>query len=105
MKLIENHKVEIRFNYYGDDNTPHEFKYIERIVSMNGEEIYRDKQNIKLYSLNNSPLFQFEQWIIGSLAPEQAKRGNDVSSNSRQRICTLHKFWLKVFGKFFKLKP
>lgn len=70
MELKESHTVEIRYSFYGDDiNIPDELKCIERIVTMDGKEVYRDKISKEIYSVDNSPLSQLERWITGEIPP------------------------------------
>lgn len=65
-KAIPSSKIEVIFNYgapkQGDNgkflSTP-----IERIVLIDGEEIYRDKQMPFLYVRDKSILRQFENWV------------------------------------------
>lgn len=65
MELACSSKIEIVFNYFdaGKDDNEHFLPTpIERIVSIDGEEIYRDKQKPAIYAKDKSILRQFEDW-------------------------------------------
>lgn len=108
MKEIPSSKIEVIFNY-GTSKLGNNGKFIpvpiERIVLIDGEEIYRDKQMPFLYMRDKSLLRQFENWVNEYYSkPKQTQCCCKVCRNSQNNICFFSKLWFKFFGKRFKLK-
>ena len=99
------HKIEVIFNHYGVKGIHKTTVYdnIERIVLVDGEEIYRDKQRNGIYHKDKSILRQFENWSNEFLLKEFDNR-KDVDSKNHDCSCFCCKFWLKLFRKCFKFK-
>lgn len=108
MKAIPSSKIEVIFNYDApkqSDNGKLMPTPVERIVLVDGEEIYRDKQMPFLYVRDKSILRQFENWTNEYYSKsKQAQCCCKVCRNGQNRTCFFSKLWLKLFGKRFKLK-
>lgn len=70
---------------------------IERIVLVDGEEVYRDRQKNALFCKDESVLRQFEDWC-NELLFENSKHGSDATCNPNKLFSLVRKFWLKLFG-------
>lgn len=109
MKLICSEKIEVIFNHYADETNLERVgipvTYIERIVLVDGEEIYRDKQKPNIYNKDKSLLYQFKNWANEYYSEtEQTQCCNNISSNRRNYIRFFSKLWFKLFRKRFKFK-
>lgn len=99
------HKIEVIFNHLIGRKSGIFTSYdtIERIVLVDGEEIYKDKQMPVQYCKDKSILRQFEEWTSEFLLEEFDNR-KDVASDTHNCSCFFCKFWFKLFGKRFKFK-
>ena len=68
---------------------------IERVVFVNGEEIYRDRYTLPSFPSGKDPIRALELFLMG----EQPKSGRDRSRNSRNLINLLKNFWVIRFRK------
>lgn len=70
---------------------------IERIVLVDGEEVFHDIQKNALFSRDESILRQFENWC-NELLLENSKNRGDVACNTNKFFSLVSKFWFKLFG-------
>lgn len=109
MELICSEKIEVICNHYTNENPSEGSKKpvacIERIVSVDGEEVYRDQQKPALRYKDNSILHQFENWTNEFYSEsEQSKSSDNITGNRCNCCCPFCKLWFKFFGKGFKFK-
>lgn len=101
-------KIEIIYNSYLGEHNSHTYftpvTYFERIVLVDGEEIYRDKQKPTQYLRDKSLLGKLEAWSHESLTLQKNNNGQNIVCNSHYRGCLLRKLWFKFFRKRFKFK-
>lgn len=101
-------KIEIIYNSYLGEHKSHTcftpVTYFERIVIVNGEEIYRDKQKPTQYLRDKSILSQLETWSHESLTPQDTNNRENIVCNGHYRGCFFRKLWFKFFRKRFKFK-
>lgn len=109
MILINSRKIEIVLNEYTDkeyrERMGYPLKNLERIVLVDGEEIYRDRQIPSLYLCDKSILRQFEDWTNECYSkPEQSKDSGNIAGDRCYCCCPFRKLWSKLFGKRVKFK-
>ena len=81
-------KVEIFFISHEDKG--------ERIILVNGEEIYRDSQK--------SVFRDFENWLDELCSSKEFDNGCCTTDQTRERGGFFKILWAKFFGKSFKFK-
>lgn len=102
MEVRTTSKAEVIFNYYGsgkEENGMNTIAQIERIVLVDGEEIYRDKQIPSLYVRDKSILRQFEDWTNTCYSkPKQSKDSGNIASDRCYCCCPFRKsdFFVRI---------
>ena len=89
-------KVEIFFISHEDKG--------ERIILVNGEEIYRDSQKYWLHGKEKSVFRDFENWLDELCSSKEFDNGCCTTDQTRERGGFFKIRWAKFFGKSFKFK-
>ena len=89
-------KVEIFFISHEDKG--------ERIILVNGEEIYRDSQKYWLRGKEKSVIRDFENWLDELCSSKEFDNGCCTTDQTRERGGFFKILWAKFFGKSFKFK-
>ncbi len=90
-------KVEIFFISHEDKE--------ERIILVNGEEIYHDSQKYWLCRKEKSVFRDFENWLDELCSSKEFNNGCCTADQARERGSFLKILGSKFFGKSFKFKP
>ena len=89
-------KVEIFFISHEDKG--------ERIILVNGEEIYRASQKYWLRGKEKSVFRDFENWLDELCSSKEFDNGCCTTDQTRERGGFFKILWAKFFGKSFKFK-
>lgn len=108
MESIITSKIEITYNSYIGEYKKHAcftpITHFERIVLVDGKEIYRDRQKPTQYLRDKSILSQLKAWSHESLTSQETYNGQNIVCNGHYRGCFFCKLWFKFFRKRFKFK-
>lgn len=75
MEKKSTHEIKITYNHYKTE-PPRSTFMIERIITSDDTEIYRDIQSVDMYTKDQSSIFcQFENWIDDNVSLEECQGG------------------------------
>lgn len=78
MEKKSTHEIKIIYNHYKTEPPRSNFM-IERIITSDDTEIYRDIQSVDMYTKEQSSVFcQFENWLNDHSSLERCQRENPV---------------------------
>lgn len=90
MEKKSTHEIKITYNHYKTE-PPRSTFMIERIITSDDTEIYRDIQSVDMYTKDQSSIFcQFENWIDDNVSLEECQGGKIRNSFLNQ---------LRIFGE------
>lgn len=67
---------------------------VTRIVTVNGQEVYKDKMSLKMHVALKDPIKKLDRFLSGL---EETKSGQDIGPDCRNRPCFFKKVWRKLF--------
>ncbi len=98
MEKKSTHEIKITYNHYKTE-PPRSTFMIERIITSDDTEIYRDIQSVDMYTKDQSSIFcQFENWIDDNVSLEECQGGKDITT----KFCNLFHTVFKRRGKLFR---
>jgi hypothetical protein len=92
-------KVEFTVTYHDEGGLFSKATRVERTVTVDGDLLYSSKIAYPIYVMEESPLKDFENWLMGE---EQAKRRCDIACNRSEGDNPVRHGWFKGFD--FKKK-
>lgn len=104
MEKTSTHEIRIIYNHYKAESPRSPFM-IERIITSDNTEIYRDIQSIDMYMKEQSSIFcQFENWTNDNVSLEECQRGKNTTTKVSNSFGTFFKRWIQFFRKRLNFK-
>ena len=97
-------KVEFTVVLHTEEGLPYsKVTYVERNIVLDGELLYSSKIACPIYEIEQSPLRDFERWLLGE---EQVKRSSNITDNRSEKVNLFRHGGFKGFNlkkKFFDI--
>ena len=98
MEKKSTHEIKITYNHYKTE-PPRSTFMIERIITSDDTEIYKDIQSVDMHAKEQASIFsQFENWLNDYVSLEQCQG----RKNATTKFCNLFHSVFKRRGKLFR---